>query len=189
MIHLGFIFPWGLKWSEVAQSCPTLCDPMDCSLPGSSVHGIFQARELEWVAISFSRGSSWPRDRTQVSCIVGRRFTVWATREVHEVQEEFFLLPKDGRWFQHPLMRRPSPRHWIYSAPLSKTSAPSLRGSVCLHRSVPVPRVSTSVTTILSWFLQLYSYVSKPNWVISPTLQLPYLKKMYFSKRLSHPPE
>ena len=44
--------------SEVAQSCPTLCDPMDCSLPGSSLHGILQARVLEWVAISFSRGSS-----------------------------------------------------------------------------------------------------------------------------------
>ena len=50
--------------SEVAQSCPTLCDPMDCSLPGSSVHGILQARILEWGAISFSRGSSQPRDRT-----------------------------------------------------------------------------------------------------------------------------
>ena len=52
--------------SEVAQSCPTLCDPMDCSLPGSSIHGIFQARVSEWVAISFPRGSSQPRDRTQV---------------------------------------------------------------------------------------------------------------------------
>ena len=48
--------------SEVAQSCPTLCDPMDCSLPGFSVSGIFQATVLEWVAISFSRGSSQPRD-------------------------------------------------------------------------------------------------------------------------------
>ena len=56
--------------SEVAQSCPTLCDPMDCSLPGSSIYGIFQATELEWVAISFSRGSSRPRDRTLVSCTV-----------------------------------------------------------------------------------------------------------------------
>ena len=53
-----------VKWSEVAQSCSTLCDPVDCSLPGSSVHGIFQARVLAWVAISFSRGSSWPRDLT-----------------------------------------------------------------------------------------------------------------------------
>ena len=51
-----------MKWSEVAQSCLTLGDPMDCSLPGSSVNGILQARILEWVAISFSRGSSWPRD-------------------------------------------------------------------------------------------------------------------------------
>ena len=49
------------KESEVTQSCPTLCDPMDCSLPDSSVHGIFQARILEWVAISFSKGSSGPR--------------------------------------------------------------------------------------------------------------------------------
>ena len=64
------------------QSCPTLWDPKDCSLPGSSVYGIFQARILEWVAISFSRGSSWPRDWSQVSRIVGRRFTVWATWEV-----------------------------------------------------------------------------------------------------------
>ena len=72
------------KWSEieVAQSCLTLCDPMDCRLPGSSVHGIFQAIVLEWIAISFSRGSSWPRDGTWVSHILDRRFTVWATREL-----------------------------------------------------------------------------------------------------------
>ena len=54
---------------------------MDHSPPGSSVHGILQARILEWVAISFSWGSSWPRDRTQVSRISGRCFNLWATRE------------------------------------------------------------------------------------------------------------
>ena len=91
------------KEREVAQSCLTLYDPIDCSLPGTSVHGIFQARVLEWVVISFSRGSSqprdqtqarileWaafpfrgssqPRDQTQVSCIAGRFFVSWATRE------------------------------------------------------------------------------------------------------------
>ena len=58
-----------------------LCDPMNCSLRGSSIHGIFQARILEWVAISFSRGFSQPRDRTQVSHIAGRCFTIWVTRE------------------------------------------------------------------------------------------------------------
>ena len=68
--------------SEVIQSRPTLCDPVDCSLPGSSVHGIFQAIVLEWIAISFSRGSSQPQDWTRVSHIVDRRFTIWATREV-----------------------------------------------------------------------------------------------------------
>ena len=62
--------------SEVAQSCPTLCDPIDCSLSGSSIHGIFQARVLEWIAISFSTGFSQPRNRTQVSRVAGRRFTV-----------------------------------------------------------------------------------------------------------------
>ena len=56
---------------------------MDCSLPGSSIHEIFQARILEWVAISYSRRSSQPRDWTRVSCIVGRLFIVWATKEVH----------------------------------------------------------------------------------------------------------
>ena len=68
------ILPGLVCISEVTQSCPTLCDPMDCSPPGSSIHGILQARILEWVAISFSRGSSRPRDRTQVSRIAGRHF-------------------------------------------------------------------------------------------------------------------
>ena len=68
--------------SEVAKLCQTLCDPIDCSLQVSSVHGIFQAIVLEWVAISFSRGSSQSRAQTRVSGIVDRRFTIWATREV-----------------------------------------------------------------------------------------------------------
>ena len=78
--------------SEFAHSCPTLCDPMDCSLPGSSIHGIFQARVLEWIAISFSRRSSRSRDWTWVSRIVGRCFTDWATREVHKIWEEYIIL-------------------------------------------------------------------------------------------------
>ena len=70
-----------VKWTEVTRLCLTLCDPMDCSLSGSSVHGIFQAGVLEWIAISFSRASSRPRNRTRVSRIAGRCFTIWATRE------------------------------------------------------------------------------------------------------------
>ena len=64
-----------------AQLCSTLCDSMDCSSPGSFVHGILQARLLEWVPILFFGGSSQPRDGTQVSCIAGIFFTIWATRE------------------------------------------------------------------------------------------------------------
>ena len=65
----------------VAQACPTLCDPMDYSLPGSSVIKILQARILEWIAIPFSRGFFQPRDQTWVSCITGKFSTLSATRE------------------------------------------------------------------------------------------------------------
>ena len=78
MEALGVGIPYyKLPESEVSQSCPTLCDPMDCSPSGSSVHGNLQARILEWVVVPFSRGSSRPRDRTHVSCgsrIVGGFF-------------------------------------------------------------------------------------------------------------------
>ena len=65
----------------VTHSCLTLCDPIDCSLPGSSVHGILQARILEWVGVPFSKGSSLPGDQTWVSCTAARLFIIWATRE------------------------------------------------------------------------------------------------------------
>ena len=73
---------------KVTQSCPTLFDSMGWGLPGSSVHGILQARILEWVAIHFSRGSSQPRVQTQVSCTAGRFFTIWATTEALSVRRD-----------------------------------------------------------------------------------------------------
>ena len=81
----------------VAQSCPTLCNPKDCSPPGSSVHGIPQAGILEWVAMPFSRGSSWPRDQTRVSCTAGRFFYhlshqgIWLLTEKKEALSDFSL--------------------------------------------------------------------------------------------------
>ena len=68
----------------VTQSCLTLCDPVDCWLPDSSVHGILQARILEWVAIPFSWGSFWPRDWNWVSHIAGRFFTICATKDMND---------------------------------------------------------------------------------------------------------
>ena len=75
---------WLCMLCSVAQSCPTLCNPMNCSPPGSSVREVLQARILEWVTMPSSRGSSHPRDWTQVSHIAGRFFTIWTTREAQE---------------------------------------------------------------------------------------------------------
>ena len=72
--------------SLVVKPCPTLCNPMDCSPPGSSVYGISQAKILEWVAISFSRGSSWPRDWTPVFSIGRQILYHWTTKEVLHTQ-------------------------------------------------------------------------------------------------------
>ena len=83
----GVIFNQKLSEVLVTQSCPILCNPMDCNPPDSSVHVILQARILEWVVIPFSRGSSQPRDWTWVSCIASSFFTIWATKEA-----QFYLL-------------------------------------------------------------------------------------------------
>ena len=88
--------PMGLSWELVCMLCLSVMSysswpPELYGLPVPSVHGILQARILEWVAIPFSRGSSWPRDWTQVSCIAGGFFTVWATRETHT--RTFWFLP------------------------------------------------------------------------------------------------
>ena len=81
-VQLGADWLWVLSEGvKVTQSCPTLDDPMDCSPPASSVHGILQARIQEWVAFPFSRGSSQPRDPTQVSRLVGGFFSRGATEE------------------------------------------------------------------------------------------------------------
>ena len=86
------ILPWLLLATKalVAQSCPILCDPTDYSPPGSSICRILQARILEWIAIPFSRGSSQPRDQTQVSCIAGGFFIVWV---IWDVQQQHFIVP------------------------------------------------------------------------------------------------
>ena len=78
---------------------------MDCSPPGSSIHEVFQARVLQWVAISFSRGSSRPRDRTQVSCLAGRCFIIWATSDLAMTNLDSILKNRDNTWWTkvHPV--------------------------------------------------------------------------------------
>ena len=123
--------------SLVAQSCPTLCNPMDHSLTSSSVHGIFQARILEWVAISFSRGSSRPRNQIWVSHIVGRRFTIWATREVQILE-----------WVALPFSRGSSqPRDW--------TQVSCLAGS--FFTSWATREAHKSCTCCYLWYIWTFS--------------------------------
>ena len=85
ILAMKVIWIWIWKWSPSVMS--DSLRPTDCNLPGSSIHGIFQARVLEWGAISFSRGSFQPRDWTRVSSIAARLFTVWATREALDMNQ------------------------------------------------------------------------------------------------------
>ena len=96
----------GAGEGEVAQLCPTLCNPVDCNLPSFSIFGILQAKILEWVSISFSRGSSRPRDRARVSCIGGRCFNLWATREApttYKVMSKWSIVRKAVLWVVNKL--------------------------------------------------------------------------------------
>ena len=119
----------------VAQSCPTLCDRMDCSPPGSSVHGILQARILEWVAMPSPRGSSQPKDRTQVSCIAGRFFTIWATKEAKEYWNGS-PIPSPGD-LPDPGKEPGSPALQVNSLPTELSEKPSLRVSVYKRADCP----------------------------------------------------
>ena len=106
---------WRVKLKVlVAQLCPTLCNPMACNLPGSFVHGILQARILEWIASPFSRGSSKPRDRTQVSHIAGGFFTIWATK----VMLKSFKLGSNSTWTKNFQM---------YKLDLEKAEEPEIK--------------------------------------------------------------
>ena len=113
------------------MACPALCDPMVCSLPGSSVHGILQARILERVAIPFFRGSSWPRDQTQVSCIAGRFFTLWTTRE------DLGLIQPNSLMWGHQRQRFPADSN--LPAEFNQISSPltSIIFSRTPHNSLP----------------------------------------------------
>ena len=87
--------------TSLARLCLTLCHPMDCSLPGFSVYGILQVRILEWVAIPFSRTSSWPKDLRWVSCIADRFFTIWATKEAQKQTVVYKIVKGQGSTVGH----------------------------------------------------------------------------------------
>jgi len=152
--------------SEVTQSCPTLCDPMDCSLPGSSVHEIFQAIVLEWIAISFSRGSSQPRDWTLVSRIVDRCFTAWANKnyiklilfQFSSVQFSHSVMSDSLRphELQHARPPCPSPTPEVHSnsRPSSQWCHPAISSSVVPFSSCPQSLTASKsfpVSQLFAW--------------------------------------
>ena len=121
-----------------AQSCWLFCDPMDYSPPGSSVHGISQARILEWVAISSSRVLSWPRDQTYISCAAGRLFTAVVISSVqfsHSVMSNC-LRPHESQHTRPPCPS-PSPRVHSNSHPSSRWCHPAISSSVVPFTSCP----------------------------------------------------
>ena len=115
----------------VDQLCLTLYDPLDYSPPSSSVHGIVQVRILEWLAIPFSRGSSWPRDRTWVSHIAGRFFTIWATRSMGAKTMTTFVIFVSQHLSPVLVHCKPStPICWIDKKKLADD--PVFRSALCL---------------------------------------------------------
>ena len=123
-----------------AQSCLTIWDPVDCSPPDSSVHRILQARTLEWVAIPFSKGSSRPRNQTQVSRIAGGFFAVWASREItlyyiysvqfSSVTQSCLTLRSHELQHTRPPCPSPTPRVYSNSCPSSRWCHPAISSSV-----------------------------------------------------------
>ena len=125
--------------SEVSQSCRTLCNPMDCSPPGSSVHGILQARVLEWVAIPFSKGSSQPSNQTQVSCIAGGFFTFCSREALGGVP----LFPYLAVINTHCARHLASEQQGLASA--ARNSISWSKGSSILSKGVQTPNPDSPV--------------------------------------------
>ena len=125
-------FWWCLeKWKWSCLVVSNSLWPMDCNLSSSSDHGIFQARVLEWVAISFSRGSSWPRARTRVSHIRGRRFNLWATREANGNPLQYSCLEnpmvREAWWATvHGVAKELDTTEWLNTLRSRKAVGPNL---------------------------------------------------------------
>ena len=149
---------WKWKTALVVQSCPTLWDTMGCSPLGSSDHRILQARILEWIAIPFSRRSSWPRDRTQVSCIIGRFFTIWTT---WEFQYMYILCANLLQWC--PTLCSPvdcslpgSSVHGIFQAWILEWVV------ISFFKGSSQPRDQTRVSFIDRWILYHQPHLGSP---------------------------
>ena len=136
------------------------CNPMDCSPPDSSLHGILQARILKWVAIPFSRGSSWPRDWTQVSCITGGLFTSWAIRVAPSPSHILINVfrPFKTQWTVLPTMPHRQTASWVCG--LSVWISHSVLSSLLLHQ------VKLGPGKLLPWtYIPVPGVLIRAHWV------------------------
>ena len=154
------------------QLCLTLWDPLDYSPPGSSVHGILQARILEWVAMPFSRGSSWPRDQTQVSCIAGRFLIIGTTREAHIYTYMLIWLPPNVSlfWiFIYEIFQFDDSLHnWHILSPTTLLHWPSISPLSILRKSLSVSYLISTKTMQYLWVLESCSPGLCCTWLQSP---------------------
>ena len=154
LLLTSLIFPSIIVVSSESHSLVTdSCNPMDCSLPGSSVHGILQARILEWIAISFSRGYFWPGNQTPVSCIAGRFFTDWAMREAPSIMvfsNESVLRIRWPKYWSSASILPMNTQDW---SPLGWSGWISLL-SKDSQESSPIPQFKSINSSVLSF---LYS--------------------------------
>ena len=164
----------------VTLLCPTLCDPMDCSPPGSSAHGNLQARILERVAIPFFRRPSQPRDWTPFPCFAGRFFTVWAVKEpdhpIWPSHNVFLLFFKHSIWLSHFSLLSLGLRCFASSSSYSRTLyhqdlfeiSPIPRGLLCLHQLGEISLVTLGWFTLLYFsFLHFMQFQSSHIFIIS----------------------
>ena len=151
---------------KVIQLCPTLCDPMNCSLPDSSVHGILQTRILEWVAIPSSKGSFQPMDWYQVAHIEGRYFTIWATGMPLKLpQIVTFKILKACIWI-------PPPRPRVCLGPQCDwTQRWSSQVSFCGLLSLPMTH-DASFKACVFYCFRLWAALFPWNWIVGRTLNL-----------------
>ena len=142
----------------VTQLCLTLCDPVDCSLPSSSVHGILQARILEWIAFPFSSGSSWPKNRTGVSCIAGGFFTNW------EESRTFLLAPPGGQHSHHHPHHETLRQLWKKESQSPSPCFSPQAVSISSHQECP--RTGTRAITHRLWErtrCEVFTLLQRPN--------------------------
>ena len=144
----------------MTQSGLILCNPMDCNLSGSSVHEVLQARILEWVAISFSRESSRPRDRTRVSCIAGRCFTIWAIICILPVIPCYLPSPLPYLCYTLPNLRRLFPARTLITAEVGEKEF-----SQRLKRTLRM-RISYTSDIWLGLLTKLYFWLNLPDYSI-----------------------